>query len=780
MTVPLTRRLVFTAIGVIVPFIIAIFIYLGYVWIGTATGAARTSGTISGLGLRAPVSVIRDARGVPHIRAASMHDAAFAQGYVTGADRLFQIDITRRFVLGTLSEMLGSVTRDADEDARIVDLRHIVDIEYAHLSAADRDTLQAYADGVNAAAAHESLPPEYRALLFHFTPWRPQDSLAVGFAIVLDLSDSWNNVIWRRAIGGELGPRATAALFSLTDPAYDVPTAGGTPVTLPPLPPLDGARAPVTVSWDGESAHDVLGSNAWAVGAARTSTGRALLANDPHLVRRIPGIWHLVEISAPGEHVAGAAIAGVPGVILGHNERLAWGATNSDAVSPLVFNEEFTTSDGLGYRAGARELQATVRRETFNDRFGGKHDRAYLATRHGFLLEKSGYVRTAVQWAPLTDTRSPIAAYLALDRASSIEDGLRALAAYPGPTQNFMLAQTDGRAAYTVGGSIPDDASWGLTVGNGRQSPARPPTFVPFARLPHVGPSRGTLAISSNNLPYGAGYPYRLSAYFSAPYRAAEETRRLRALPKVGVDDSRAIQADTRSPAEREFARYCVTALRKAHADRDPNVAASYAALASFDGRFDGNSRGATVVQRVRFVATRDLFASHLSAPSAESYLRIGPAFVTLMRALRQRPHGWFPHDDPDAFLVAVVRETVTLFGGPDAVTTPYGTAYAVVAEHPFNAFHFPFWNAPPFPGSGGTYAPAVQAIALGQSFRAVWDVGNWDAGGIDLPLGESGEPGSPHYTDGAAAWLRHDLTPLPFSTAAVDKAATATLTLTP
>ena len=169
-----------------------------------------------------------------------------------------------------------------------------------------------------------------------------------------------------------------------------------------------------------------------------------------------------------------------------------------------------------------------------------------------------------------------------------------------------------------------------------------------------------------------------------------------------------------------------------------------------------------------------------MNSANAASYLRIGPAFVTLLRALRQRPRGWFPHDDPDAFLVASVRSTVTLFGGRDAVTMPYGTAYPVVAEHPFNAFHFPFWNAPPFPGSGGSYAPAVQAIALGQSFRAVWDVGNWDAGGIDLPLGESGEPGSPYYKDRVAAWLHHDLTPLPFSDAAVAKAATATLTLAP
>src|ERR1700722_3292526 len=336
----------FTALGMFIPLVLAILVYIGYVWIGVANGTARTAGTIGGLGLRAPVTVISDARGIPHIRAASVHDAAFAQGYVTGADRLYQIDITRRFVLGTLSEMLGSVTMQADEQARIIDLESIVDNEYAHLSPVDRDTLQAYADGVNAAATHESLPPEYRMLLFHFTPWQPQDSLAVGFAIVLDLSDSWYDVMARDAVEREAGPSAVAAFFSLTDPAYDVPTTGGRPVTLPPLPALAGARAPSVVAWNGENVHDVLGSNEWVAGAQRTATGRALLADDPHLVRRIPGIWHLVDINAPGEHVAGAAIAGVPGVILGHNERIAWGATNADVVSARVFTETFTPLRG--------------------------------------------------------------------------------------------------------------------------------------------------------------------------------------------------------------------------------------------------------------------------------------------------------------------------------------------------------------------------------------------------------------------------------------------------
>ena len=150
------------------------------------------------------------------------------------------------------------------------------------------------------------------------------------------------------------------------------------------------------------------GSNEWIAGAARTATGRALLANDPHLVRRIPGIWHLVDIAYPGEHMAGAAIAGVPGVVLGHNDHLAWGATYADAVSPRVYNETFAATESNMYISGTQRVTATIRHEAFSERFGKTGARDYLSTRHGFVLEESGRDRHAVQWEPLQSDVSPV------------------------------------------------------------------------------------------------------------------------------------------------------------------------------------------------------------------------------------------------------------------------------------------------------------------------------------------------------------------------------------
>jgi penicillin amidase len=777
---PIGRRLGVIVVGMIAPLLVVALVYVAWVFANQFTAVARAGGTVNGLAVGAPVRILRDDRGVPHIRAASVHDALFAEGYATGSDRLFQIDLTRRYVLGRLSELFGSPALESDENARILDVHAIADREYAHLPPADRDAVQAYADGVNAAATHEPLPPEYHALFAQFEPWRPQDSIAAGIATVLALTDGWNDVIMRDNVERAVGSQAAAAFFSLSDPAYDIAPAGEKPFHIAPLPALSGTIRPpaAAVSWNGSNALGTTGSNAWAAGSALTATGRALIANDPHLDRSIPGVWQLVDIEAPGLHVAGATFAGVPGVVLGHNDRLAWGATNAGAVSPRVYRETFVDDDT--YLAGNAAVKATVRVETIGVRFGAPKMRPYLATRHGFVIEATGRVRHAVQWAAFDDDRSPLTAFLALDRATSLAGAWTALAGYPGPTQNFVLGSTDGRVGYTVAGAIPSNADWGLRAADGARSNPAPLHFVPFAELPHVMPARTTLVVTANNLPYGAGYAYRLAPAYTPPYRAFEIARGLRAAQRPGVESSRVIQADTESPAETEFARRAAAALRATGSARDADLAAVEASLASFDGHFAATSGAATVVQRVRFVATRELVEAHLSGTTATTYLQAGPAYVTLMRALREHPRGWFPHDDENAFLVRAVRDALTQYGGRDALMTPYGTAYAVTAHHPFAGFGFHGWDGPRVDGRGGSYAPSVQAYFAGQSFRAVWDVGNWDAGGIDIPLGESGEPGSPHYRDLAGRYAQHVLTPLPFSDAAVAHATAATLVLAP
>jgi penicillin amidase len=764
------------ALGLVVA---AFAAYAGAVAFTVLRGVARTEGTIAGLPLDAPVRIVRDARDVPHIRARTLHDLYFAQGYVTGGDRLFQIDVTRRYVYGRLAEMLGAVTLPTDEESRLYDPAAVVAAQFARLDEVQRDELRAYAQGVNAAASREPTPPEYVALLARFEPWQPQDSLACGLATVRDLGDSWHDVILRDDVVRAGGPHAIAAFFPLSDPAYDVPTVGGSPAAIAPLPSIAATRGsadPVAQVEDRErSGH---GSNAFAAGADRTTTGRALLANDPHLDSSIPGIWYLVDLAAPGLHVAGATLAGSPGIILGHNERVAWAATNGTVAGPRVFREEFASASSDTYATERGVRAATPRLERFTVRFGGTRTRRYLSTRHGFVVESGGRVRHAVQWDVVTRPAAALDTFDKLARAADLRAAWAALAQYPGPPQNFVLADIAGRAAYALAGSIPD-GPWGLRAADGVAATPRPLEFVPFDRLPQVPPDRSAVIVSANNLQYGAGYPYRLSPEYRAPYRAAEIARRLRAVSRYDPAAFAAIQADTESLAERELARRAAAALRARGWDRDDALRPAYLALASFDGRFTPESRGATVVERLRLQAAADLVRAHLPPALAARYLAADSRFPLLMRALRERPRGWFAGDDPDAFLAAEVRSIVGRYGR-DGVATPYGDTFAVMAKHPLASFGFAMWNGPRLRGQGGRFAPAVQAATFGQSFRAVWDVGNWDAGGIDIPLGESGEPGSPHYRDLAARYARHALTPLPFSDAAVARAGVSTLVLQP
>jgi penicillin amidase len=697
----IVRRAVRVLASLIALVLVAVAIYAANVAIGYGS-KARVEGTIAHLGIRSPVQILRDERGVPHIRAQNEHDLFFAQGYAEGQDRLFQLDLLRRYVYGRLSEVLGSAVLGVDENSRIVPVHDIVRKQWAKLSSHEHMLLTAFADGVNAAAEREPTPVEFRALGYHMERWQPQDSLAVGFATVLDLTDTWNDIA--RRSGNE----------PISEPCFDAPVMAG----------LSGIANPKTCHPQQTAAELLrafsdprppIGSNEWASGASHTSTGRALLANDPHLSLQIPGVWYLVDLQAPGYHAAGATLAGTPGVILGHNDRIAWGATNGTVASMSAFDEP---ADRDGMRAVT---------ETFHVRFGDDVTRTYYRSDREFEAPISAVVPThvVVRWPAYSDPISPLPAFDALDRATSIEDGVRALRSYPGPTQNFALADVSGRAAYHLAGDVPNDPLWATRFHPSSDLQTNYPN-IPFAALPAVAPSRDAIVWTSNNKMYGRGYPLRLSAEFAPPCRAFRVATLLRAKPKYDVAYFSTMQMDVRSPCELAFAR-SVPQLEAWNGDisSDSTLATQAIALRiAFTQRFNGMNRG----------------------------LLAAPAHAAILRDL-------FQQEKP---------------------ALPWGEAGRITVDHPLASLGFRFLNGTSFDGNGDSYTIHVQSSGFSQSFRAVWDIGNWDAGGISIPQGESGRPGSGHYTDEAAAWTAGRLTSLPYSNAAVDRATATRLTLSP
>lgn len=714
---------------------------------------ARSSGTLAGAPVLASVQIIRDGRYIPHIRAQNEHDLFFAQGYAEASDRLFQMDLLRRYVRGTLSEVIGKAALPSDIDARMIDVNGIVERQWSKLDGSQQQHLNAFADGVNYAMAHEPLPVEFRALFYKPEPWRAQDSLVVGFATVLDLIDPWNDVAWRDRIIAAAPKALQRDLFSVSDPYFDAPVSMGKPAPLPTVPPIETGRRVLGLRAFADTAP--IGSGNWAVGAGRSTTGRAILANDPHLRLQIPEIWYLVDLEAPGFHVAGGSLAGTPGVILGHNDNIAWGATNGTVVTEVL------------YRVAHPRPSRT---ETFHVRFAGD-------TRHIYSDDNGRFVvgdTYAVDWSAVTDSEPASTTFDGLDRATSIRDALGALARYNGPPQNFVLADTAGNAAYALAGPVPEDPTWGLRV-----HPAADPHYAEITRdrLPHVDPSREATVFTANNRVYGADYRLRLSPAFAPPYRASRIAALLASKQRLSPPDFAAMQTDTFSIPEFTIGRATATAAQRS---RDSNVVNAVSLLKAWNGRFDADSKGAALAWRLRQVAV-SRFDELLVGNDASNYHDVasGADLSLFMRALHERPHLAYP-GGWDGFLNDALVATLRRDDAADVLAQTWGEYNRTPVRHPLAKLGLRFLNGVTLPGDGDSYSLHVQTDGHAQSFRAVWDVGNWDAGTIAIPNGESGEPGSGHYTDLTGDWIANRAVTLPYSDAAVKAAATETVTITP
>lgn len=686
--------------------------------------AARASGTISGLALDGAVSIARDARGIPHIRAANLHDLFFAQGFAEASDRLFEMDVTRRYAYGRLAEVFGSKALPIDERMRGADIADIAEREWQGSHVQTRRLVRAFSDGINAAIARQPLPVEFRMLLYRPAPWTPQDSIAVSLVAALELGDSWYDVLSRDYELHQLGAACFNAAFPLSDPRYDVLPDGQMLQThTQSRPPVECDNA---VALENRQ-RPRLGSNAWAANATRTQDHHALLANDPHVDLTIPGIWYVVDLQAPGFHAAGAVVPGLPGVVLGHNERIAWGVTNAEVSTSSVYR---VTTLPTRYRVTER----------FDVRFAQPVTREYYRTPDAFSIaagdDESIYM---VRWPPYRQTSSTIPTLFALDRAKDISSAMRALATYHGAPQNFVVADSSGAIAYHLAGSMFNDPAWGRYVhpAHDLQTPLH---VIPFERLPSRARWRSGILLSANNRMYGRGYPYRLSAAFEPPYRAYRVAELLRARRTYDAAYFARMQMDTCSPLDGEIARK----LSRISGNRY---------LRHWDGCFNGRSRGATLEHGVREELTQQE--------------------VSLALLLAKLRHPRFNIRDGIG-----ERAAAALAPPTSRDPLPWSRAGRVNVDHPLSPAWYGLLRGAPLPGDGDEYTIHLQEPGFAQGFRAVWDVGNWDAGGIVLPSGESGEPGSGHYDDMMRAWVRGEMIPLPFSPAALARATVSTLTM--
>ena len=504
----------------------------------------QTSGTIA-----APVSqrvtIARDALGVPHISAASDDDAFFAQGYATAQDRLFQMDGLRRLAGGNLAEIAGAGALDLDRDSRRLRMRRIAEMAYVSLPPGDRAPLAAYARGVNYfIQTHlHALPVEFTLLGYQPRPWSVMDTILIGLHMYRDLTTTWKDEILKR----------------------DMLAAGD--------------RAKVDFLFPARSGGELQpGSNAWAVSGAHTASGKPLLANDMHLQYSIPGIWYMVHLRAPGLDVSGVSLPGTPSVIVGHNQRIAWGVTNLHFDVQDLYIENFDPATGRYFYRGQWE-QAREEREIIPVKGAQAVEMPLWVTRHGPLYINDAKEHLALRWAA-AEPGSFQFPFPELNRAGNWQEFTQALARFPGPAQNFVYADVDGNIGYHATGLLPIRKGYtGDVPVDGSSGDYEWQGFIPFDQLPSFYNPPAGVIVTANQNPFPPDYPYSVNGNFASHYRSRQIQNLLMARNGWRAADMLAVQKDVYSGFFHYLAQSIVQATHGRHKAQPGELAQAADAL---------------------------------------------------------------------------------------------------------------------------------------------------------------------------------------------------------
>ncbi len=481
------------------------------------SAASSDTATLRLPGLRERVTVRRDERGIPYIEAANETDLYLAQGYVTASDRLWQMDVLRRTARGELAELVGKTVLEEDKRHRIYGFAKLSEQAAAKLPADKRAMLEAYAKGVNALIAsrdEKTLPPEFRILKYQPRPWTPADTIIIGALMAETLSTTWQTDVMRAAFSDLPADRVKEVLPEFSP--LDVPVIGSDQVKSKAVGGKVSKAAAnndgnvVTVSNEivrqaamseelmkrslarvGLDAEGLAASNNWVVSGQRTASGKPLLANDPHLAASAPSIWYLMHLSAPGLRTAGVTIPGVSGVVIGHNERIAWGMTNLGPDVQDLYLEKFDPANARRYLTPAGWKEAEVRREEIKVRSNPLDPATetvtldVTVTRHGPIILEKGSERYALRWTTLDPEAESVTTFYKLNHARDWKEYCDALKTYPGATQNFVYADVDGHIGYYGAGFIPMRKSGdGSVPYDGSKDDGEWTGYIPFDKLP--------------------------------------------------------------------------------------------------------------------------------------------------------------------------------------------------------------------------------------------------------------------------------------------------------
>jgi penicillin amidase len=788
------------------------------VWLYAQRSLPQMQGEVQLPGLRAGTEVLRDAHGIPTIRAQNLHDAAFAMGVVHVQDRLWQMETHRRIGSGRLAEAFGEGALDNDKFLRALGVRRAAQAQWAYVQAQvpeTRDVLLAYTAGVNAAMKQmvRARPPEFLILGLPLEEWTPADSIAWTIMMAWDLGGNWERELHRLRLALNL---PMARLHELMPPY-----PGDMPLATRDLPALYRglglSQAAAKASLDEglqrlataapESGVEGVGSNNWVLSGSHTTTGTPLLANDPHLKLSAPALWYFARIELPGMKVAGATLPGLPTIVLGQNEHIAWGFTNTGPdVQDLYLERVLPGSpERVQTPTGDEPLQAVT--ETIHVK--GKPDvqlRVRIG-RHGPFISDAGTAREllklpdgsslslAMRWTALDADADPVGVGLSFMRARSVGEFVQATRTWVAPMQNMVVADKAGRIAVVSPGRLPlrkpENDLRGLAPAPGWEAKYDWAGWVPADQTPReADPPRGWIATANQRI-HGSDYPHFVTSEWALPYRQQRIEQLLSAKPKHSLDDLAAIQADVKSLAAPKLLP-TLKAVRSMH----PLAAAAQSQLQGFDGEMRADSAAPLIYWVWVRQFTERVVADKLPAGMFERLLRDLSFRDAIEAAVARNDVFWCDVAATPAAESCAQQADAAFSAAMDELSARLGSDLAKwrwAEVHQARSEHRPFSRvkalAPLFelrvPTGGDTYTVNVSRVGLradattgerylnehAASLRALYDVANPANSRVMHSTGQSGHPLSGRYRSFVQPWAAVQYVPLwPAEGAPVDK----------
>ena len=786
----------------------------------------QLDGSISLHGLQHEVTVDRDGWGVPYIRAASVEDAAEAQGYVMAQDRLWQLDLLRRVARGQLSEILGARTLQIDKDFRTLGLGRIADREATTLEPEPRKLLEAYARGVDQFIEQHQrrLPLEFSLLGYKPQPWRAADTLAISGYMYRTLADTREREIHRAKVAARAGADRAKDLFAIESPLDHfivgdptVPNDGSQRTATDPdeddddddmqpdtvfkadlarpnghasensAPDITTELAQSVVEFLAASSNEIragLGSNNWVVSGAHTATGKPLLANDTHLELIMPSIWYEAHVTAPGWNVKGFALPGSPMVIIGHNDRIAWGFTNNGADVLDLYVETFNPAAPDEYRVKGAWAKAQIVDETIHVKGGPDEHLQVVVTRHGPVVHREGDKGFAMRWTA-TEPGGLANSYTWLGKARNWKEFRDAMKRVWGPAQNAVYADVEGNIGYIMAARVPiRKKGRGEVPAPGDTDDYEWTGYIPFEQLPQaLNPESGFIA-TANARVVGPNYKPYLTDRWEEPYRTARIYDLLHDRHDLRVEDMLKVQADTYSYPHVFLAEQLLAA-SKTVKPKDPRARRLIDGLKDWNGIAEASSTEISFLFAVRNSALKLVLEPVLGEDTALYQWR-STAF--LQKTLTDRPSKWLPaaYKNYDELLVAAADDAVKNLAENSASERVDDWVWkkfnSLDMFHPLghNGVLKSFLSITGKPQSGTIYSVRAASKTHGPAMRFVANPANWDESILLIPSGESGQPGSSHYSDQFSYWYEGKAILAPFSDAAEAKAKRHTLTLKP